>query len=57
MIPYPINMQFVSEVHRKRYEDVRHKKIQTNRYMSKSSLEMVRLFEEVCIYLRRMGWE
>ena len=25
--------------------------------MSKPNLEMVRLFEEVCMYLRRMGWE
>ena len=57
VIPYPKNMQFASKVHRKRYEGVRHRKIQPNRYMSKSNLEMVGLFEEVCIYLRRMGWE
>ena len=55
VIPYLINMQFTSEVHKNWYEDVRHRKIQPNRYMSKSSLEMVRLFEEVCMYLRIKG--
>ena len=55
VIPYLTTMQFVNETQRKMYEDLRHRKIQPNKYLCKSALEEVGLFDEVCMYLRRMG--
>ena len=55
--PFPTQIEFGHEGQRKKYEQLLSRKFVPNRYMSAHALREVGLFEEVNMYITRMGWE
>ena len=53
--PFPNHIEFRYEGQQKKYEQLLSRKFVPNKYMSKSALREVGLFEEVNMYIERMG--
>ena len=57
VMKFPQNITFTSELQYKKYEDIIHRKIHTNRYMNRHALIEVGLIHEVSLLFQRVRWE